>query len=968
MTEELKLVIEAVDNGSTKTVGDLRKSITTMRDALVDANKESEEYQKIINTIGTAQAKIAGVMDTTRNVIKYQTGSYYELNQELVRLRKEYKSLSEEERNNPLIGGAQLTRIQELDGKLKDLDATMGQYQRNVGHYQLALEALNKSYANSKQELAAMKTAMDNLDPSSKEYEEAFQRAAQITHDLAQRQEMLKYSSQDLGDQLSNIRGIASNLAAGFSAINAVMGLVGSESEDVQKAMLKVQQAMALVQGLQGIDGLIKRTQGLSNAIKGWISQSRLATTQTTAQAKASTAAAAATNAETVAVKGATIAQKALNAAMKASVIGIIVTALTAIVALLGKGLKPLLDWVSGTKAAKDATDALKKSTEELNKTIEENNATMDFQSRLMEAQGKSYDEVYNYKRAQITANLELAKSELSEAEATAAAIGAKKLAKSKYDDFNESLKEQRKLVNELTNELTKLDQEREIHNAQEQTNKNKGSDSQLKSAQTLYKQLQDYYKTDRQKLAETYEENKKTIDKYIKDKTKKNQALLLLEQKYYDDLKKLTKDNMDAIYSIYIGQENRRLDLMDVWGDKYLERVLVVLDEEEKIAIADAKKKVGFQEKTDAEIAKMDKASQEEYKNRLKLFNNEKYLIEREYSMKRAKQVEEDNQRQIDEQRKLLEVKKYQVSSEEDLLKVEIELAEYDYKMIEQNRKLGESDAEYALRLNQAAQAVENLKEKEEDLIRSREQKKYDNDAEQARLENGDQSMQYLQARIKSARYYYENLRQMQGESDEDFRDRSIQALSDLVSTENDLLNQRLNNWRGLLSGIGDIMGTLADYYQTEIEAQMEADGQYNAESKKKFEWIKGLQIAQATINTISGAIAAFMGCQELGQPWGLVLGATQAAAVTAAGMAQIAKIKSTKIGGSGGSGGSGISATATPSYEPYRPTYTENVTGASDTENLRNAIMEQPIYVRVSDIDKAQKGRQTKVSESSF
>jgi hypothetical protein len=40
-------------------------------------------------------------------------------------------------------------------------------------------------------------------------------------------------------------------VAGGFSAVTGAMGLLGAESEDVQRLMLKVQSAMALSQGLQ---------------------------------------------------------------------------------------------------------------------------------------------------------------------------------------------------------------------------------------------------------------------------------------------------------------------------------------------------------------------------------------------------------------------------------------------------------------------------------------------------------------------------------------------------------------------------------------------------------------------------------------------------------------------------------------------------------------------------------------------
>ncbi len=205
-----------------------------------------------------------------------------------------------------------------------------------------SLKSVTNEYTTQRQELKALKVELEQLQPGSEAYNKAFQRAAEITHNLSEQQQMLKYASTDLGDQLSNMRGIAANMAAGFSAVNAAVGLFGGESEEAQQAMLKVQQAMALVQGLQGIDGFIKRTQGLSTAIKGWVSQSKAATVQTTAQATATKAAAAATNAETVATEGATVAQKGLNAAMKANPIGFIV----GLLAILVANWKKITEWI----------------------------------------------------------------------------------------------------------------------------------------------------------------------------------------------------------------------------------------------------------------------------------------------------------------------------------------------------------------------------------------------------------------------------------------------------------------------------------------------------------------------------------------------------------------------------------------------------------------------------------------------
>lgn len=330
-------IIKIETEGSERTVKDLRNEIKSLRDDLVNVDKGTEQYDEIVKKLISDEQKLTDVMRAGKNEVSAATGSYNALQNELTSLRKVWKEVTDESQRQE-IG----KRIAELNTELKNMDASIGNFQRNVGNYENAIRNVTTEYVSQKKELKELKLQLEQLEPGTEAYNKAFTRAAEITHNLAEQQEMLKYSSTDLGDQLNNIRGIATNMVAGFSAVNAAMGLFGAESEDVQKAMLKVQQGMALVQGLQGIDGFLKRTQGLSTALKKWVSDSKAVTVQTTAQATATNAAATATNAETVATEGATVAQKGLNAAMKANPIGF----LLGLLALLIANWKKVTEWI----------------------------------------------------------------------------------------------------------------------------------------------------------------------------------------------------------------------------------------------------------------------------------------------------------------------------------------------------------------------------------------------------------------------------------------------------------------------------------------------------------------------------------------------------------------------------------------------------------------------------------------------
>lgn len=190
------------------------------------------------------------------------------------------------------------------------------------------------SIGSLRTQLRNLRTAMEQMDTTSEEYANAMAQAAEMTHKLSDMQQQIRLSSPDVGDQLNNIRGIAANLAAGYSAVNAAMGLFGAQNTEIKETLLKVQQAMALVQGLQGMAGFLKKTEGLSTAMKNWIKNTKTATTELKKETTATQADTLAKGGQTVATNGATKAQLGLNAAMKANPIGLVIGAVTTLIAL----------------------------------------------------------------------------------------------------------------------------------------------------------------------------------------------------------------------------------------------------------------------------------------------------------------------------------------------------------------------------------------------------------------------------------------------------------------------------------------------------------------------------------------------------------------------------------------------------------------------------------------------------------
>lgn len=162
-----------------------------------------------------------------------------------------------------------------------------------------------------------------------------------------------------------------------------------------------------------------------------------------------------------------------------------------------------------------------------------------------------------------------------------------------------------------------------------------------------------------------------------------------------------------------------------------------------------------------------------------------------------------------------------------------------------------------------------------------------------------------------------------------------------------------------GAASATSAILGSIADMY--------EANGDVSVEQAER---IKAMRIASATIDTISGAIAAYTGTIEVVKgPAGVILGAVQAAAVTAAGLAQIAQIRNTSVTGGGGGSASGVSVAQAAPSTALNLEQVKSVTSGGGTERL-NARQQQSsrVYILASDLQAERNDARARVAETSF
>ena len=252
MQDSVKIV-KIETNGAITSVKDLKDHIKALQDILVNTEKDTQEYNDTVNELVASQTKLNEVMAATKKNASAAEGSYNALVNQMSALKTAWRATTSE------VQRAQLgEKIKAINEQLKDYDASIGNNQRKVGSYEEALQTLNKTFNSQRQELAALKNALDNLEPGTDAYNEAFTRATEITHNLRERQEELRGSANDLGTQLGNVMSVGAGLVSGFNAINAIMTLTGQKNEDLQKTMVKLQAGIALVQSAKGIEGAIK--------------------------------------------------------------------------------------------------------------------------------------------------------------------------------------------------------------------------------------------------------------------------------------------------------------------------------------------------------------------------------------------------------------------------------------------------------------------------------------------------------------------------------------------------------------------------------------------------------------------------------------------------------------------------------------------------------------------------------------
>ena len=515
-----------------------------------------------------------------------------------------------------------------------------------------AFEATDESVKSLRTQLkeatANVAIMADKFGATSKEAVTAAKRAAELKDRIGDAKALTDAFNPDA--KFKAVAGALSGVAGGFSALQGAMALFGKQNKDVEAALLKVNAAMALSQGLNSLGDSIDSFKNLGTQI-------RASTIFIEANSAATKIAASVQRAFGVATIETSTGFKVLKGAIVATGIGALVIALAAVInnfdaisdwikksplGALAKGVGALVegftDFVGITSAAERNLDKLsaanKRANEDITNRIKVLKAQGGSEKEIYEESGKLIENQLSTLRESLKTKGKLTDEENKQfrdlkteqlvltadynkktAEATAK---AGEEAKKKRDEVNKQVEEDTKTANKMLIDLQNAKALAEITSEEDKAKKQAEINYNANIAAIDALKVDTKVKDELKKLSEEkYQEEVNVID----DKVKKDRAEK--DKKFEEELQKTLSETRIATQKDEKEKEITALEEALVTETKAILANADYTEEQKKLLIS------ALKEKNNAELAEIDdkytKQANDKEKERLdSIINNE--------------------------------------------------------------------------------------------------------------------------------------------------------------------------------------------------------------------------------------------------------------------------------------------------------------------------------------------------------
>lgn len=896
MADETVRIIRIETGGSEQTVKSLKDEINSLRDALLNTEKGTEEYKQVLEQLIADQQKLAEVMNAGKSQVSAATGSYNALVNQMNALKKVWRETTDEASRKELGD-----KIKDLNEKLKGMDESIGDYRRNVGNYANAISA----------------------------------------------------SFSQMGGAAKGMVGPLSSVKAGLTAISShpivavITVLAGLLINGIAKGFKSSEEnTNKLRVAFSGFKAIGDAVTKMFQALAGWMAK---------------------------------VAEAAINFADK---LGLITPKMKERMELTKKQIalekQERDNIVKNAQLETDAAELRAKASDEENYTISQRIKFLQEAQAKEEEQLQLEKQILEQKVAQLEAQLALTDStgeeltKLNELKAQVIKVNGQ-IAQAQRKSLKEINALRRQGIQQAAQSQQQMLSLQKDLIQQEYDLAEDGSKEQLELAKEL-----------RKKELEIQQAGFKTK---IKNRKDYEQAMKLSMDAYNADILKLEKEHarkeaqarMDAYsYTLLKGLREGSSEYYTALGDIAQEN----LREQQKLGKQDGESDVQFKQR----IENMKKEVRDFYDQGIQAAERETEIVN-QIILNGTRPMYKYYLVQYDQLKTQYE-NMTKLASESD--------EEFQARQnAVHNRMLDALANSFSAHISDSNTFWETMKalnyngyeDTMRELLYAQTQFNEQYEASLATIKayvTTDYELITKTLGITSGELY-EKL-QSQGEEfnrflvdlvskgliPDEILNTYLESLRGMADTEREILQERYNNWNDLTTSIVGLTESVADAYEADLKYAVEHNQKSEEVAKKEFETVKALRISAAIVDTIQGAIAAFMGWQDKGQPWGAIIGATQAAATLAAGWAQIRQIQSTKFGASGSGGGSTMMAQAQviPVVSDFTPQQMGLVTGQNEVEDLANAITSKPIkaFVVESEVSAAQELAAQRKNESTF
>ncbi len=344
--------------------------------SLGEYTTQTADINATIKALSSITQQYSGLLKDNIKQYELTDTPMNQLSARLSTLKRVYRDLSAEQRNDPLIGGEIRLQAKALNDTLKELEAGYGQFGRNVGNYNEAAQIVTGSMQTELRKLTEQLSQLAlSGQKGTQEYEQLVKKASQIRDAIADTRKDINQRADDNANINALVAGIQV-LTSSITIFQSALGLSNDEAEEFAKTVQKIQLLMGALHALQTINNLtqkqailITKTRNALNSIFNTTLTKQLATENLAiASTKKHSIALAAQNTMT---KAATIATNIWNNVLKANPILLIVSA---IITLLTVGYKLIKMFSSSAKAMRTMEDVENKWTE----TMEKNTQTIE--------------------------------------------------------------------------------------------------------------------------------------------------------------------------------------------------------------------------------------------------------------------------------------------------------------------------------------------------------------------------------------------------------------------------------------------------------------------------------------------------------------------------------------------------------------------------------------------------------------